>query len=215
MEAFKQGMAFLLYATVAYLVWVLSGQLTETAGFPPISLLKVLLALVVLCIALWIFGRWGALHRPTKVRRMAMLATILLGGAALYQGYSATRPPVHSDNHPIWQSWEPGKAEALAATGKVVYVDFTARWCVTCQTNKAAVFSSQRVLDYLEENGVVLLKADWTNRDPAISEALARFGRSAVPFNLIYAPGQTEPRILPEILTPGIVLEELAEAINP
>jgi thiol:disulfide interchange protein DsbD len=86
----------------------------------------------------------------------------------------------------------------------------TARWCVTCQTNKATVFGSQKVRDYIRANEVVLLKADWTQRDDRISEALARFNRSAVPFNLVYLPASPdEPRILPEILTPGIVLEAL------
>lgn len=109
----------------------------------------------------------------------------------------------------VWEKWAPGKAEELAATGKVVYVDFTARWCVTCQTNKAAVFSSDKVRATITEQNVVLLKADWTQKDPEISQALARYNRSAVPFNLVYGPGQADPLILPEILTPGIVLESL------
>jgi thiol:disulfide interchange protein DsbD len=114
-----------------------------------------------------------------------------------------------------WEKWEPGKAASLAQSGEIVYVDFTARWCVTCQTNKAAVFSSKRVLERFTELEVVTLKADWTNQDPEISQALAKFGRSAVPFNLVYGPGLDEPEILPELLTPGIVLEAVESAVGP
>lgn len=212
METFKQGMAFLLYATVAYLLWVLAGQLNESAGYPSTSLLKVLLALVLLAVALWVYGRWTALHRPARVRLAGLVVAILIGGSALYTGFRATAEPALAGRAIVWESWEPGKAEALAAGGKTVYVDFTARWCVTCQTNKAAVFSSDRVLDLIDDKGVVLLKADWTQQDPRISQALEEFGRSAVPFNLVYGPGLDEPAILPEILTPALVLEALAKA---
>ena len=212
METFKQGMAFLLYATVAFLIWVMAGQLTEAAGYPPARLLAILLAMVLLSVALWVLGRWGAFHRPPRVRRSGLAASLILATLALYTGFSATSRPQDSPYALQWESWEPGKAAALASEGKTVYVDFTARWCVTCQTNKAAVFSSERVLQRVASPEVVLLKADWTNRDPRISEALARHGRSAVPFNLVFGPAIQEPLVLPEILTPAIVLQALDNA---
>lgn len=96
------------------------------------------------------------------------------------------------------------------AEGKPVYVDFTARWCFTCQTNKKIVFGSSEVLRTFRDKGVVTLRADWTDEDPLITAELAKWGRSAVPFNLVYLPGKTEPAVLPELLTPGIVLDALA-----
>jgi thiol:disulfide interchange protein DsbD len=215
METFKQFMSFLLYATVGYLIWVLAGQLTEAGGYPVFSLLKVLLSLVVVAFALWIYGRWGAFHRTRRTRAIAIAASVLVLVGGISLAVSGTRTDSGEAGTVNWEKWAPGKAEALAREGKIVYVDFTARWCVTCQTNKAAVFSSQKVRDRFAELEVVTLKADWTNQDPEISQALASFGRSAVPFNLVYGPHSDEPRLLPEILTPGIVLEAVEAASGP
>jgi thiol:disulfide interchange protein DsbD len=112
--------------------------------------------------------------------------------------------------HVTWEHWSPEALAAARAAGRTIYVDFTARWCATCQTNKAAVFSSGEVLGVLEKQNVLLLKADWTSKDPAITAELARWNRSAVPFNLVYH-GAAEPVILPELLTPGRVLEALVK----
>ena len=211
METFKQTMGFLLYATVAYLLWVLAGQLGNESLYSPFGLLKVLFSLVLVAFSLWIYGRWAAFHRPKVSRRVAIGASILVFAFALLFGLAGTKGLSAESASLHWEKWAPGKAEELSSQGKIVYVDFTARWCVTCQTNKAAVFSSRKVLESIEMNQVVLLKADWTNKDAAISEALQSFNRSAVPFNLVYQPGLSEPIILPELLTPGSVLK----AIDP
>jgi thiol:disulfide interchange protein len=89
-----------------------------------------------------------------------------------------------------------------------VYVDFTARWCATCQANKKLVFSSEKVKSYFREHRIATLEADWTNTDPRITAELAKWSRSAVPFNLVYVTGDTQPRVLPEILTPTLVIGE-------
>jgi len=127
-------------------------------------------------------------------------------------GFSAVQKQSNAETSFVWQDWEPGKAERLVAEGRVVYVDFTARWCITCQTNKATIFSSREVRERFADESVIALKADWTNQDNRISKALAQYGRSAVPFNLVYGPGTDSPQVLPEILTPGIVLDALREA---
>ncbi len=102
-----------------------------------------------------------------------------------------------------WEKWKDPEAVASAQkAGHFVYVDFTARWCATCQTNKAAVFHSDEVLAEFGRRNVILLRGDWTSKDPAITAELARWNRSAVPFNLIYAPDKPNPVILPELLTP-------------
>ena len=212
METFKHGMSFFLYATVAYLLWVLSGQLSDEELFAPSAFLKILFSLIILALGLWVYGKWAAFHRQPKVRRYAFVATFVLIGVALWTGMQGTRQLDSSQLAVQWEKWEPGKAEALAEKGHIVYVDFTARWCVTCQTNKAAVFSSDKIVESITSHEVILLKADWTNRDAGISEELQRFNRSAVPFNLIYSPGSKTPEILPEILTSGIVLRAIQAA---
>ena len=199
METFKQLMAFPLYATVGFLVWVLAGQTPDT------GLLKVLFGLVLVAMAAWAYGRWTQ-HGGSAGRRRfghVFAALLLAGGMAL--GW-----PRPSDL--VWEKWSPETVAKLRAEGKTLYVDFTARWCATCQSNKAVVFSSQKVRDALRAHGVVLLKADWTSRDPQITEALAAFHRSAVPFDLIYAPGRPDPVVLPELLTPDTVLDALTNA---
>ena len=89
-----------------------------------------------------------------------------------------------------------------------VYVDFTAAWCITCQVNKKIVFSNSEVKRLFTMNKVVILRGDWTNQDPAITQALARYERSSVPCNILYLPGR-DPVLFPTVLTPAIVLESL------
>jgi thiol:disulfide interchange protein DsbD len=220
METFKQLMAFPLYATVGWLLWVLAAQ---TAG-DDYGLLMILFAFVLVAMAAWAYGRFGQAHgKPARQRWGTVSALVLLaGGVALGWpqpppaiGASATGADGASGKGAYvvsWQPWSPEAVAAAQAAGRTIYVDFTARWCATCQTNKAAVFSSSEVLAELARRDVLLLKADWTNKDARITQELAKFQRSAVPFNLIYHPGQAAPRVLPELLTPGIVLDELRTA---
>jgi len=204
METFKQLMAFPLYATVGFLVWVLAGQTPDT------GLLLVLFGLVLVAMAAWAYGRWTQPAASPGRRRVgaAFAAVLLAAGAAV--GY-----PARISTEIVWEKWSPDAVTRLRGEGKTLYVDFTARWCATCQSNKALVFSSGRVRAELKRHGVVLLRADWTNKDPQITETLASFNRSAVPFDLIYAPGRADPIILPELLTPDIVLNALATVGTP
>ncbi len=227
MESFKQFMAFLLYATVAYLVWVASSQLSVEALYGSYGFLHFLFGLVAIALGAWIYGRWTQPHRKASIRRIGMVTAILVLTAGLLGGWptpadeesymaaadsmyaEAPRAALTGESQNFhWSDWQPGLAEELAAEGKTVYVDFTAKWCVTCQTNKATVFSSSEVFDRFREEGIIALRADWTARNPAITEALKRFDRAAVPLNVIYQPGES-PTVLPSILTPGIVLQTL------
>ncbi|MBL9214774.1 MAG: thioredoxin family protein [Opitutaceae bacterium] len=210
METFKQLMAFPLYATVGWLLWVLAGQ-TKDDDY---ALLLIAFGFVLVAMAAWAYGRFGqAPGKPGRQLAGRVFAALLLAGG-LFTGWPkpAEAAPTNGAYQVTWEKWSPEAVAAGQAAGRFVYVDFTARWCATCQTNKAAVFSSADVLAEFGRRNVLLLKADWTNKDAAITAALARWNRSAVPFNLIYAPGRPEPVILPELLTPGKVLEALAQA---
>lgn len=198
METFKQFLAFPLYATTGFLLWVLGGQIDE------FYFLCAIFGLVFIAMAAWIYGRWSTPAQSLAVRRWSQVGAIALFTLGSYMGY-----PSENTSRIFWEPWSPEKVIALQAEGHPVYVDFTARWCATCQTNKATVFSSAAVVNKFLEKKVVALKADWTLFDPLITNALASHGRSAVPFNLIYNPKQSQPIILPELLTPGIVLDAL------
>ena len=209
METFKQFMAFPLYATVGWLLWVLAGQTKDDDN----GLLLISFGFVLVAMGAWAYGRFGQAHgKPRKQLFGRVFAAALLAGG-LYTGWPKTAPVAVAGSYQVaWEKWSPAAITAAQATGHIVYVDFTARWCATCQTNKAAVFHNDEVLAALAKNNVVLLRGDWTNRDPLITAELARWNRSAVPFNLIYAPGKPDPVVLPELLTPGKVLAALAQA---
>lgn len=193
METFKQFMAFPLYATVGWLVWVLSGQVPDDA-------LNAILGLVLIALGVWLYGRYHAPGaKPARVRfGLAALVALLVAGTA----FGWPRPSKIE-----WQPWSPELVTKLRAENRPIYVDFTAKWCFTCQTNKKVVFGSSEVLRYFADHKVATLRADWTNRDPQITAELARFGRSAVPFNLVYLPNKPEPLVLPELLRPATVLD--------
>ncbi len=211
METFKQFMAFPLYATVGYLIWVLAGQVNDE------GLQYLLLGLVLVAMGVWFYGRWTAPGASSGRRRFGVAALVVVGAAGVWLGWPKASAAVQGTGGTVvsggvtWEPWSPEAVEKLRAEGRVVYVDFTARWCFTCQTNKKVVFGSDEVLKEFSERNVVTLRADWTNKDPRITAELAKYQRSAVPFNVIWKPGVTEPVILPELLTPGIVLEAVRE----
>jgi thiol:disulfide interchange protein DsbD len=110
--------------------------------------------------------------------------------------------------------WEPWSAEALSryqAQGRPVFVDFTAGWCLSCQVNERVALNQPEVQNAFRAANVVLLRADWTRHDEAITQALTALGRSGVPAYALYAPGQSQPVMLPEVLTPGIVTDALGK----
>jgi thiol:disulfide interchange protein/DsbC/DsbD-like thiol-disulfide interchange protein len=206
METFKQVLAFPLYATVAWLAWVLGAQAGNDA------VLALLAGLVLVAMGAWMYGRFEHAAGPWR----AVVAVILAGAGIVVAWPGPAAPPqaapvAHAGELP-WQDWSPEKVAALNAEGRTVFVDFTAAWCVTCQVNKRIALNNEAVVREFAARGVVPLRADWTRMDPRITEALSALGRNALPVYALYIPGEGAPRLLPEILTPSIVLAEIAHA---
>jgi len=196
METFKQFMAFPLYATVGFLLYTLAGQVS------PERFLTILFALVAMAMAAWVYGRWATPAASSRQRRLGQVSTLFILSTALAWAYWPTQEL-------NWEPWSSAQVAELQKEGRPIYVDFTARWCATCQVNKEVVFHSSRVLEAFDARHVALLRADWTSRDPAITAELARFEKSAVPFDLLYLPGHDAPMELPSVLTPDTVLKAL------
>jgi thiol:disulfide interchange protein/DsbC/DsbD-like thiol-disulfide interchange protein len=203
METFKQLMAFPLYATAIYLMWVLAGQVSDD------MLLNVGFGFVFVAMGVWAYGRWSAPGNRPGAAWIAVSALLLLGGSGLWLGWPQ-RAAQQQGAPPavVWDKWSPETVARLQAEGRYIYVDFTARWCATCQTNKKVVFHSDKVLQQFAARKVATLRADWTNNDPQITAELAKYQRSAIPFDLLYKPGGGQPVELPALLTPDIVLKE-------
>lgn len=204
MEVLKQATAIPVFGTVIWLLWVF----TQSAGAN--ALVGLLSSLLLLAVTGWIFGRWPA-------RRGASLSgfVVLLGGLSLAVwsaknlSASSVSVEVTKSGAAQWQPWTPDAVEKYRSEGKAVFIDFTASWCLSCQVNERAVLRRAEVQERFAASNVVLLKADWTQHDDSIAQALARLGRSGVPTYVLYLPGQTQPKVLPEVLTTGIVLEAL------
>ena len=115
---------------------------------------------------------------------------------------------IHDNNQPNQEyvNWYPGIEKDLKENNRAYFINFTAAWCITCQTNELTAFSKKTFKDYIIENDITYIKADWTNRNDQISEALLSYERSGVPLYVYWKPGLEESQILPEILNDKILL---------
>jgi thiol:disulfide interchange protein len=200
MDVFRKLMAFPMFATVAWLVWVLGQQSgVDGAG----TLLGLLVAMSMVVWALTLQGRVRA--------AMVAVAVVSLAAFAWATGDNITKlpPPQQAQADSVWQPWEPGRVDQLIAGGQPVFVDFNAAWCVTCKVNEKTTLSRPDVLADFAKKNVAMLRADWTRRDPAITAALAQLGRNGVPVYVFYASGKP-PVVLSEILDAQEVRDAIA-----
>jgi thiol:disulfide interchange protein DsbD len=197
METFKQLMAFPMYLTAVWLLWVLGG-LTDRDGMA-----LALVGLVLVALALWLWGR----ARSGTLQGLAMLVLILAGLLALHPALRTRAPDAGGSPARISEGWEPysdARFDALRAEGRSVFVDFTADWCLTCKVNERGSLRADSVRETFRRRDVVLMVGDWTRADPAITAVLDRYGRSGVPLYLASRAG-AEPQVLPQVLTPDII----------
>ena len=201
MDTFRRAMAFPMFATVVWLVWVL-GQQTGIDGAAALLALLVAASLVI-----WSLTLHGSTRRVVATLSIAVSA--LLAGALGPNILKPLENPSTSSSTERWQPWAPDRVEQILTTGTPVFVDFTAAWCVTCQYNKKTTLVNAEVLGDMDAKKVTLLRADWTRRDPAITEALSQLGRNGVPVYVLYKPGHP-PVVLSEILSVSEVRAALA-----
>ena len=199
MDTFKRGMAFPMFATVAWLVWVL-GQQSGIDGAGALLVLLVAGSAVVWALTLRGRTRWVL----ASILIAASAGLISLIGSNITQSQEtpalAAIDSIAAAAPNTWQPWSAERVAELNAGGQPVFVDFTAAWCVTCQYNKRTTLANAAVLEGFAARNVALLRADWTRRDPHITEALAQLGRSGVPVYVLYAPGKA-PLVMTEILS--------------
>lgn len=212
MDTFKQLMGFFMVATVLWLAWIFAAETSH------LGLLLLLVSFFLLALAGWIYGKWGTPVQKPKIRWVGYGAALICGLAAVYTLTLAAsaleqETTVASAEHVMnADGWEPFSEERIAnlqAQGIPVFVDFTAKWCLICQVNHT-VLMSQEVQDRFAASPVVKMQADWTKKDEKITRALQKFGRNAVPLYVLYPGNSSEtPKILPQILTPQIVIDSL------
>lgn len=210
MNTFKEFMAFPMYATVLWLLWVLGNQVGVNG-----------MAIVVGACILLAFGLW-LLQKRTVVGPFWRNANAVMATIAIVIAFYSLQSPM-LESRPMTQSYAGGgddeymvanyeafgtaRFEELQAEGKPVFINMTAAWCITCLANEQTTLSSDRVIQAMTDQGITYLKGDWTNQDPEISRVLDAFNRPSVPLYVFYPGAGKEPVILPQILTPSIVVD--------
>ncbi len=199
MNTFRQFMAFPMFATVVWLLWVL-GQQSGIDGAAALLMLLVVLALLVWSLALP-RGRNRHVLAGFSLAGLVWLGWVVGPNVTRMQTADTGSAPVATSVAGLsWQPWSADLQAESLAQGRPVFVDFTAAWCVTCQYNKRTTLADAEVLADLATKNVVLLRADWTRRDPAVTQALAELGRNGVPVYALYSSGQA-PHIMSEVLS--------------
>jgi thiol:disulfide interchange protein DsbD len=213
MDTLKQVFAFPMYASAAWLLWVLAQQ-TSSLGLG-----AALAGAILIALAAWAYqkskfsglgGRVTAIVTAIAAVLLAVLLPLRVAGVAAASTGSAAASTPAAD---AWQPYDAARVAEINAAGRPLLVNFTASWCLTCLVNERNAFADSAVQEVFREKGVTLMKGDWTNRDPAITKALSSFGRAGVPLYVVYnaKPGSSEPLVLPQLLTANIVHDAFAD----
>jgi len=204
----KQFMGFLLLATLLFLLYVLGAQRGTDA------VIWASCFLLVISIVCWMKGAFITASTSAKGRAIAVVAmAFLLAAAGFYfiggKFRSTSLDPLQSQAVGDWRPFTPERLQEEISQGHVVFVDFTAAWCLTCKFNEASVLESALVREAFQRHSVTKLRADWTNGDPAITKLLQQFGRPGVPLYVLYPGKSQDPVVFPELLTKSIIVDKL------
>ncbi len=219
MESFKQGMSFLLFGTTGYLLWVYVIEIDAENMLGPVC------GLVLIALAAWVYGRWFLPHRKPATRRAAVIfAAIFAAGGVLLAippkepGQQQPDPKSAAPADPnaaalplTWEPWSQARVDELLKAGQPVYIDFTAKWCLTCQVNKLRAYTPE-VVELMRLKHVVALRADKTKPNPQIDAKMRELGRTAIPVNVLLVPGKA-PVIAPEILSAAYLTDLFSKQI--
>ena len=214
MDTLKQVFAFPMYASAAWLLWVLAQQTSS------IGLGAALAGTILVGLAAWAYQKSKGISLGGRVAALATAAAAVLAAIVLpvrFADVAAASPAPQSSaaaaaSSEQWQPYDAARLAELRAQGAPLLVNFTASWCLTCLVNERNAFADPGVQRIFRGKGVTLMKGDWTNRDAAITQALADFGRAGVPLYVVYnsKPGSGAPVVLPQLLTAGIVQSTFA-----
>jgi len=213
MDTLKQVFAFPIYASAAWLLWVLAQQ---TSSF---GLGAALAGAILIAFAAWAYQKSKSTSTGGRVTALVTAALAVLLACVLpvrFADVAAASPSVSAGGaHAVdqWQPYDAAEVAKLSAAGQPLLVNFTASWCLTCLVNERNAFADSAVQEVFRSKGVTLMKGDWTNRDPAITRALTSFGRAGVPLYVVYnsKPGSSEPVVLPQLLTANVVQQAFAD----
>jgi thiol:disulfide interchange protein DsbD len=220
METTKQFMGFLMMATLIWLLYILGKQLGMEAVIWTTAFL------LTVGVACWLVGRFATLTASRKSVRLTWVVAValvvfgywwFLENTLNVRGLVAGEPTAAESGAGgiLWQSFSLSRLETDLRESKAVFLDFTAEWCLTCKVNEKTVLSDPNVVEKFRTSGILPVRADWTNRNQEITRLLAKFGRSGVPLYVLFPAGHpNEPIILPEVVTPGVVIEAIEKAVT-
>src|SRR5216684_5136850 len=210
MDTLKQIFAFPMYASAAWLLWVLAQQ-TSSLGLG-----AALAGVILIAFSGWAYQKSKSSGRTLRLTTLAtaLAAFVLAVLLPLRFDDVASASTARIPDAGGWQPYDAARAAEITATGRPLLINFTASWCLTCLVNERNAFADEAVQAVFRDKGVTLMKGDWTNRDPAITKALSAFGRAGVPLYVVYnaKPGSSEPLVLPQLLTAAIVHDAFVDS---
>lgn len=208
MESIKQFMAFPLFLTALWLLWIL-GQVAESE-----AIIKAISGYIIIGLGYWIYSHFGKTKLAILVGVLGCIASIFW--VSISEPLNKTSMDLPNKNNGVqWQLFSKSAIEVAKSQGKPVFVNYTADWCITCKVNERVTFFDKDIQDFIKQNKIVMIKADWTRRDQNITKMLMDYNRIGVPLYLYWQPGAQKAKVLPEVLTPGIFIDEIGGNLDP